>query len=89
MRLILAALLSLSSVGFAAETLDFKIKGMTCNSCVKSVKKKICQSENIAKCEVEVGHAKITAKEGAKLDAASIEKGITSAGFEVEKNSQQ
>ena len=63
---------------FAAEKGTYKIDGMTCGSCVKMIKSKVCQMEGVKSCEVKIGEMVLTSD--AKLDEAKIKEAVTSAG---------
>lgn len=68
-----------STLSFA-DTGTFKIDGMTCGSCVKAIKAKVCNMEGVATCEVKVGEMKIETKEGTKLDLEKIKELVGKAG---------
>lgn len=72
--------LVLFSLPVFAGTQTYTVSGMTCNSCVKSVKAKVCQMEGIEKCDVTVGKVVLTPKTGFQLPKDQIEAAIAKAG---------
>lgn len=62
-----------------AETVPFKISGMTCEACVKSVKSQVCAMKSVKKCEVEVGKVVLTSKDGQTIDRQEVAKAIKAA----------
>ncbi len=78
--------LSLGSAtnALAASQATVKIKGMSCQACVKSVKKSLSGLSDVASADVEVGKAVVTGKDGKKLDAGQIKSVIEKSGYVVE-----
>lgn len=64
----LSLFLTVFSAVASAETAEFKISGMTCGSCVKVIKGKVCGSPELSSCEVKVGSMVLKSKEGQTLD---------------------
>ncbi|MBK7961808.1 MAG: heavy-metal-associated domain-containing protein [Bdellovibrionales bacterium] len=62
-----------------AETVPFKISGMTCQACVKSVKAQVCSLKSVKKCEVEVGKVVLTSKDGQTIDPQEVAKAVKAA----------
>lgn len=86
-KLIFASVLGFSSL-VMAETATLKVEGMTCGSCVKMIKSKVCALDGIADCNVEVGSVVLTAKDGSKIDLQKVTEAIKSAGkYEVVSSS--
>jgi copper chaperone len=77
---IFAGLLIFSSVALA-DTKSYNVTGMTCESCVKSVKSKVCGLKDVEKCEVEVGKVTLTSK--GTLNDKTVSEAIAAAGFKV------
>ncbi|MFN7453967.1 MAG: heavy-metal-associated domain-containing protein [Pseudobdellovibrionaceae bacterium] len=75
--LILSLFLSLPAF---AETAKMEISGMTCGSCVKAVKAKVCKMEGLAECKVDVGSLELISKDGSKIDVKKVEELVKSAG---------
>jgi copper chaperone CopZ len=68
----LLVLLSVFSFFTMAETFEYKVEGMTCSSCQKTVKSAVCKVPGIKTCDVQVGTMKLTSEEGKTLDQAAI-----------------
>lgn len=84
MKTIFLGLVLSVSVCFAnADTKLFQVEGMTCGSCVKAIKSKLCSSPEIKTCEVEVGKVQLTYNEGQTLSDQSVIEKIKSAGFKA------
>lgn len=76
--LILTSLgLCLFTATASAETKTYKLDGMSCGGCVKSVKMKVCQLPGVETCNVSVGEMTLT---GAHLDDAAISAAVSSTG---------
>lgn len=71
--------LGLSSSICLAETANFKVTGMTCQACVKSVKAHVCGLKGVKKCEVEIGKVVLTPKDGQTIDRKEVAKAIKAA----------
>ncbi len=67
---------------FSANAADYeyKIKGMHCGGCVKSIKAKVCKLEGIEKCEVAVGSLKISTKDPIVFTPEQIQDALSKAG---------
>lgn len=61
----------------SAETKTYQIDGMTCGSCVKAIKAKVCPIAGIQSCKVSVGQMTLTSD---KLDDTAIQNAVASAG---------
>lgn len=78
----------LMSLNVFAETATFAVEGMSCGSCAKAVKAKVCGLPSIEKCDVQVGKVVLTSKNGEKIDLAEAQKLIEASGsYKVEKSS--
>ena len=65
---------------------EYKIKGMHCGGCVKSIKAKVCKLEGIEKCEVAVGSLKISTKDPVVFTPEQIQDALSKAGeYIIEK----
>lgn len=85
MNNLLGAMLFFAGLAFA-ETGEFEISGMKCQSCVKNLKNKVCALEGIESCEIDVGKMKLTTKQGSKLDIEKIKKAVNFNGnYNIEK----
>ena len=60
-----------------------KVKGMSCQHCVMSVKKALNQLEGIQSVEVDLAKGEVRFENTKALAAIRIEKAITDAGYEV------
>jgi copper chaperone CopZ len=76
------ALALVSLLGFLAlaETATFTVSGMTCGSCAKKVRAKVCKMEGLESCTVDVGSVVVTTKAGTPIDTKKVEALISSAG---------
>ncbi|MBX3042008.1 MAG: heavy-metal-associated domain-containing protein [Bdellovibrionaceae bacterium] len=63
-----------------AETKTYTLEGMTCQSCVKSVKAQVCKIPGLDTCEVELNKVTLSGK---TLDEKLIESAITKAGYSI------
>jgi mercuric ion binding protein len=79
MKWLLPVLMILPTFAFA-ETTTYEVSGMTCNSCVKALKAKVCKLDGVEKCEISVGKMILTPKAGATLDQQKVSEAVTSAG---------
>jgi len=79
MKWLLPVLMMFPTLSFA-ETTSYEVSGMTCNSCVKALKAKVCKLEGVDKCEVSVGKMILTPKAGVSLDEQKVKDAVTSAG---------
>lgn len=81
MRSTLIAMIIFSANFAFADTATFKIEGMTCQSCVKHVKKDVCDKmQDLEKCEVSVGSVKMVSKAGTSIDTKKVEELVLSTG---------
>jgi copper chaperone len=62
--------------------MDVQIDGMTCGGCVRRVTGAFKKLEGIAKCDVEIGKAKVTYDEQ-KIDLERILDVVRQAGYSV------
>ncbi|UOF02572.1 heavy-metal-associated domain-containing protein [Bdellovibrio reynosensis] len=76
--LVLAALL-FAQISFA-ETTTYKVEGMHCGSCAKSIKAHVCKMEGLEKCEVSVGKVVISPKAGVIIPQEKIQAEMSKAG---------
>lgn len=63
-----------------AETTTYKVEGMHCGSCAKSIKAHVCKMEGIEKCEVTVGKLVISPKAGVTISQEQIQTEMSKAG---------
>jgi mercuric ion binding protein len=63
-----------------AEASTYTVSGMTCKTCVKAVKAKVCKIEGVEKCEVSIGKVVLTPKAGATLKDLEVSQAIEKAG---------
>ncbi len=63
--------------------LVLKVKGMSCQHCVMSVKKALNQLEGIQSVEVDLAKGEVRFENTKALAVTRIEKAITDAGYEV------
>jgi copper chaperone CopZ len=63
-----------------ADTTEYKIKGMTCQDCVDSIKETTCHLDGIEKCDVKVGSLTITTKTGKTLSKKQVAEAVGKAG---------
>jgi copper chaperone CopZ len=86
MKKIILPLLLLISTASLAEEKVFNVQGMSCGSCVKSVKSKVCAMDGLTKCEISVGKVALATKEGVALDAKKVAELVAAAGeYKVEE----
>jgi Cu+-exporting ATPase len=63
---------------------EFKISGMTCAMCVKTIESSLMNLENVAKADVNLGTETATIEyDPAKLKISDLEKAVTDVGYEV------
>ncbi|MFP5520694.1 MAG: heavy-metal-associated domain-containing protein [Bdellovibrionia bacterium] len=74
------SLLFLSPMSSWAETFEYKVDGMTCGSCVKIIKAKVCSLEGVETCDVAIGSLKVKTKEGSTLGNQQITEAVSKAG---------
>lgn len=74
------ALVSLFGFSAFAETATFTVSGMTCGSCAKAIRNKVCKMEGLESCEVKVGSVVVTTKTGTAVDTKKVEELIASSG---------
>jgi copper chaperone CopZ len=86
LKTLFAALLLISLSGFSNEKVTISIQGMHCGSCVKALKKKVCQDLALENCEVslldrkkETGQISFSRKEG--LDLSKVKAVISESGY--------
>ena len=60
-----------------------KIKGMSCQHCVKSVKKALEEIDEVVDVEVDLEKGEAVFDETAPVDMAVIEAKVKKAGFEI------
>ncbi len=65
------------------ETVDIKVKGMTCGHCKMAVEKAASSIPGVKKAVVDLGSAKISI-EHEKADINSVKKAINDAGYQAE-----
>ena len=78
--LLAAASLFVFSTPALAETKTYSLKGMTCMSCVKAVRKQVCELPGVEKCDVSVGSMTLS---GPQLDDSAIRAAIGKTSFEI------
>ncbi|MGE5085901.1 MAG: heavy-metal-associated domain-containing protein [Bacillota bacterium] len=83
--ILLAMILGLSSVSFAAESETVGVKGMVCSFCAQGITKKFKEQPEVTNVEVslEKKFVKLTYAEGKKLSHEKIESLLKDAGYEV------
>lgn len=70
-------------------TLDIEVTGMKCQSCVKSIEKRICKLPGVASCSVKVGKVVLISEKQAKIDENAVKELIESTGqYKVERTSK-
>ena len=81
--ILIPATVFLTSFAAFAGTVTYQIEGMTCQNCVKSVKKEVCTLPNVTKCEVDVGTVKLTTPENLSIDEKLLKTAVEKAGFNL------
>lgn len=86
MKKIILSVLLLSSTAFAGE-MNFTVKGMSCESCAKSLKKSFATRAEIEKVEISVEKKTVhlTTKDGSALTQKDVESLVKDAGMLVDK----
>jgi copper chaperone CopZ len=87
MRLFVAISALVFSFSALAEPTTFKVRGMHCGACAKSIEEKVCKMEGVATCSAKLTNAKkkqgeltIEMAEGKTLDAGLMSKLVSEAG---------
>lgn len=75
-------LLFITSLGFA-DIIKVKVEGMTCESCVKSIKSKFEKVEGVSSTEVSLKEKLVTIEADPKVDDETVKSTIASAGYKV------
>lgn len=65
-----------------------KVKGMSCQHCVMSIKKALNQLEGIRNIEVDLQEQEVRFDNTKSIPSDRIRKAITDAGYEVVSNSK-
>jgi copper chaperone len=65
-----------------------KVKGMSCQHCVMSVKKALSQLEGIRDVDVDLQKGEVRFDNTKSIPSDRIQKAITDAGYEVMPNSK-
>ena len=85
-KFIATTLLVVLPLTATAADYEYKIKGMHCGGCVKSIKAKVCNMEGIEKCEVAIGSLKISTKDPVVFTQEQIQDALSKAGeYIIEK----
>lgn len=63
-----------------AEEVEYKVKGMTCSACIKSIRKSLCDSNKFEVCKVEFSRVVLKAKENQTIDKQQVENLLKEAG---------
>ncbi|MDX9731803.1 MAG: heavy metal-associated domain-containing protein [Bdellovibrionales bacterium] len=88
-QMLVVAALAIPGFAFADTTVDVKIKGMTCGSCVQRVSEELAKLDGIDKNSVQVElageHATLTVTKNDEKTLASIKNAVKKAGYEVAK----
>ncbi len=63
-----------------------KVKGMSCQHCVMSIKKALSQLEGIREVDVDLQKGEVRFENSRGIEAKVIEKAIEEAGYEVVQN---
>lgn len=80
-KLFILSLVTLtSSLALAVTTTTYTIDGMTCSSCVKIISSKICKLPGVEKCDVKVGSATLTFKDGTQYTQEQMQTEVSKAG---------
>ncbi|MFN7728515.1 MAG: heavy-metal-associated domain-containing protein [Bdellovibrio sp.] len=68
----------------------FAVKGMHCEACVSSIRKKICTEGTYSACDValtdakkQLGEIRITPKEGQTIDVTKMRTQVSDLGYEL------
>ena len=68
----------------------FAVKGMHCEACVSSIRKKICTEGTYASCDValtdekkQLGEIRITPKDGQPVDVTKMRSQVSDMGYEL------
>ncbi len=80
MNLALIFFLLLSEIGFSQETVVFKVSHITCSSCLKSIREKLCTLEGLSQCKVKFGEVRLTSKNKELLRKENVQKYLDQAG---------
>lgn len=87
MRIFLALSALVFSFSALADTATFKVKGMHCGACAKSIEEKVCKMEGVTSCSAKLTNAKkkqgelsITTADGQAIDPDAISKLVGEAG---------
>jgi copper chaperone CopZ len=87
MRIFVAICALALSISAFAETATFKVKGMHCGACAKSIEEKVCKMEGLTSCSAKLTNAKkqqgeltVSTADGQAIDAGAISKLVGEAG---------
>lgn len=86
--IVLANMLLLGGMAFAKEaTTEIKVKGMTCGSCVVTVKKALAQTKGVKSADVSLEKTKATVVyDDAQVSEQQLRDAINKTGFKAEPN---
>ncbi len=84
---ITTATLLLAGLSAMAETATYKVKGMHCGACAKSIEETVCKMEGVTECKAKLTNAKkqqgelvLTTAEGTAIDFKKVEELVSQAG---------
>ncbi|MEW5976390.1 MAG: heavy metal-associated domain-containing protein [Acidobacteriota bacterium] len=86
--IVLTNMLLLGGMAMAKEvTTEIKVKGMTCGSCVVSVKKALTQTKGVKSADVSLDKAQATVVyDDAQVNEQQLRDAINKTGFKAEPN---
>ncbi len=81
--IVVSAFLVFGSTALLADTRDVKIQGMHCEECAKSIEREVKKIPGVTDVQVnlEAKSAKVTTKDGVKIEDKALKKAIEKAGY--------
>ena len=75
---------SVHHIGMPAETLSMDVRGMSCDSCARSIEKKLASTPGVTKASVDLDAARATVEYDTDLvKPDTLAKAVRDLGFEV------
>ncbi len=67
-----------------SSTSTYRVDGMTCDHCVRSVRSEVAQVPGVVDVDVDLSSGNVTVKSESEVDDAAVRAAVQSAGYEVQ-----
>lgn len=64
-------------------TTDYKVKGMTCEHCVRSVTDEVAKVDGVSDVVVDLGAGQVSVTSDTEIDQQAVRSAVEEAGYEL------